>query len=144
MPLNPASASLNLAQAVLIVGYEWFQAGDATPARVERWRWPRAPPAEEARSCSTSSRSEAELDDCGFLRNAGDAPDHGAQHPGLFMRAGLMTHEVRTLHGIVTGLTERRMPHGAGAGCQPVRRPRKLRLNRWKNRVAPASWRVKR
>src|SRR5579885_788446 len=30
-PLNPAFSSLNLAQAVLVVGYEWFTAGDETP-----------------------------------------------------------------------------------------------------------------
>ncbi|MBV9522212.1 MAG: RNA methyltransferase, partial [Alphaproteobacteria bacterium] len=30
VPLNPAFSSLNLAQAVLLVGYEWFTSGDAT------------------------------------------------------------------------------------------------------------------
>src|SRR5436305_5323066 len=40
-PVNPAYASLNLAQAVLICGYEWYRAahGDAPPFDVpERWR----------------------------------------------------------------------------------------------------------
>ena len=27
VPLNPAFSSLNLAQAVLLVGYEWFSRG---------------------------------------------------------------------------------------------------------------------
>src|SRR3546814_11468541 len=31
VPLNPAFASLNLAQAVLLVGHAWFLAGAATP-----------------------------------------------------------------------------------------------------------------
>ena len=35
VPLNPAYSSLNLAQAVLLVAYEWAQAGDDTR---ERWR----------------------------------------------------------------------------------------------------------
>jgi hypothetical protein len=40
-----------------------------------------------------------------------------------------MTHEVRTLHGIVTGLTERphagsAPPKGSGGAPKPVRRPR--------------------
>ncbi len=31
-PVNPAFASLNLAQAVLLMGYEWFKAaGDVAP-----------------------------------------------------------------------------------------------------------------
>jgi tRNA/rRNA methyltransferase len=29
IPLNPEFASLNLAQAVLLIGYEWYQAQDA-------------------------------------------------------------------------------------------------------------------
>lgn len=31
VPINPAFSSLNLAQAVLLVAYEWFKSGDATP-----------------------------------------------------------------------------------------------------------------
>ena len=34
VPLNPEFTSLNLAQAVLLLGYEWYQAGDNTPPRV--------------------------------------------------------------------------------------------------------------
>ena len=34
VPLNPAFSSLNLAQAVLLVGYEWFAAGEAAPAEL--------------------------------------------------------------------------------------------------------------
>jgi tRNA/rRNA methyltransferase len=33
VPLNPAFSSLNLAQAVLLVGYEWFQAGSVPAPR---------------------------------------------------------------------------------------------------------------
>ena len=31
VPLNPEFSSLNLAQAVLLLGYEWYQASDETP-----------------------------------------------------------------------------------------------------------------
>ena len=31
VPANPGYSSLNLAQAVLLVGYEWFQAADPAP-----------------------------------------------------------------------------------------------------------------
>jgi tRNA/rRNA methyltransferase len=48
VPLNPDFTSLNLAQAVLLIGYEWYQAGDAS-----WWSMPRGPP--RKRSCSTSS-----------------------------------------------------------------------------------------
>ena len=32
-PLNPAFMSLNLAQAVMVVAYEWWTAADETPPR---------------------------------------------------------------------------------------------------------------
>ena len=35
VPLNPAFSSLNLAQAVLLIGYEWFTAAAEAPR--ERW-----------------------------------------------------------------------------------------------------------
>src|SRR3546814_6881176 len=34
VPLNPAFASLNLGQAVLLLGYEWYQSVDRTPDRM--------------------------------------------------------------------------------------------------------------
>lgn len=125
VPLNPEYTSLNIAQAVLIAAYEWYEAGDSTPARVEAVAM-----AESATSGEVEeflNRLEAELVDCGFLRNPEMRPTMVRNIRAIFMRAGLMTHEVRTLHGIVTGLTER--PHAASApprGSQPVRRPRKM------------------
>ena len=49
-PVNPAYASLNLAQAVLLSGYEWFKAahGDAPPLR----RRPRVRRRRRAKWCS--------------------------------------------------------------------------------------------
>ena len=34
VPLNPAFTSLNLGQAVLLVGYEWLMSSDSTPGSV--------------------------------------------------------------------------------------------------------------
>src|SRR5438445_12748143 len=36
VPLNPGFSSLNLAQAVLIVGYEWFTSGSTAPLEILR------------------------------------------------------------------------------------------------------------
>jgi tRNA/rRNA methyltransferase len=129
VPLNPDYTSLNIAQAVLIAAYEWHQAGDTTPARVD--------PVAKAESATSEevneflNRLEAELVECGFLRNPEMRPTMVRNIRAIFMRAGLMTHEVRTLHGIVTGLTERphaasAPPRGSSGSRQPVRRPRKV------------------
>ncbi len=129
VPLNPDYASLNIAQAVLIAAYEWFQAGDRTPARIAPVAKADSATGEEVNEFL--NRLEAELVECGFLRNPEMRPTMVRNIRAIFMRAGLMTHEVRTLHGIVTGLTER--PHAASAAPkgspgsrQPVRRPRKV------------------
>jgi len=65
VPLNPAFASLNLAQAVLIVGYEWFQAAaPAAPRRLERRGAVRATKAD---LLHLFARLEWALDESGFL-----------------------------------------------------------------------------
>lgn len=103
VPLNPAYASLNLAQAVLVVGYEWFQAADATPASqliVNETR-----PATKAELLNFFVQLEKRLIDSGFLRNVEKRPSMVRNIRNLFQRAGLTHQEVRTLHGIVSELS---------------------------------------
>jgi tRNA/rRNA methyltransferase len=107
IPLNPGFNSLNLAQAVLIMGYEWWQAADTTVERVLVGN--KAVPATKAQVLGFFTRLEGALDTCGFLRDAEMRPTMVRNIRAIFQRAGLMTHEVNTLQGIVTGLTER--PH---------------------------------
>ncbi len=57
VPLNPAFSSLNLAQAVLLIGYEWFQSGDETPPeRTGRRPFPSPRPRRSCTAFSTISR----------------------------------------------------------------------------------------
>jgi tRNA/rRNA methyltransferase len=107
IPLNPGFNSLNLAQAVLIMGYEWWQSEDATPDRVLVTN--KAVPATKAQLLGFFTRLEGALDACGFLRDPEMRPTMVRNIRAIFQRAGLMAHEVNTLQGIVTGLTER--PH---------------------------------
>jgi tRNA/rRNA methyltransferase len=128
VPLNPQHPSLNIAQAVLIAAYEWYQASDQTPPRVAADA--KAETATAGEVNEFLDRLEMELVDCGFLRNPEMRPTMARNIRAIFTRAGLMTHEVRTLHGIVTGLTERphagsTPPKGSGGRPKPVRRPRK-------------------
>lgn len=111
IPLNPGFNSLNLAQAVLVMGYEWWQAADETPDRVLVAN--RAVPATKSELLGFFSRLEGALDACGFLRDPEMRPTMVRNIRAIFQRAGLMRHEVNTLQGIVTGLTER--PHASPA-----------------------------
>jgi tRNA/rRNA methyltransferase len=107
VPLNPAFSSLNLAQAVLIVAYEWVKAADATPPVALHHS--ASPPASKTHLTSFLVRLEAELDACGFLRNAEMRPAMVRNIRAMFGRAELTDQEVRTLHGILTELVTKRL-----------------------------------
>jgi tRNA/rRNA methyltransferase len=104
VPLNPAFASLNLAQAVLVVGYEWFQAGDRTPPR----RLPRggARPADKDELLNFFHRLEAILDAGGFFYPPEMRAGMTRNLRNLFQRADLTERELRNLHGVVSVLLE--------------------------------------
>ncbi len=112
VPINPAYGSLNLAQAVLLVGYEWFQADADTPEEVLPQG--RTRPATRAELENFFGHLERELDACGFLRNAQKRPTMVRNIRNLFLRAGLFEQEVQTLHGIVSELVGRRGQDAAG------------------------------
>ena len=107
VPLNPAFSSLNLAQAVLIIGYEWLQAGTkAPPARLVTNE---TRPATKAELLNFFAHLERELDDCGFLRHQEKRPVMVRNIRNLFQRAELTEQEIRTLHGIVKELAHTRI-----------------------------------
>ena len=102
VPLNPAHFSLNLAQAVLLIGYEWFQAADQT----EDVQLPlgNTRPATREELNNFFERLERELELCGFLRNAEMKPHMMRNIRSMFLRTAPTEQEVRTLHGMVTEL----------------------------------------
>ena len=107
VPLNPAYSSLNLAQAVLIIGYEWFQCTVDVPARELVTNETR--PATKAELLNFFAHLEKELDDCGFLRHADKRPVMVRNIRNIFQRADLTEQEIRTLHGIVKELAHERV-----------------------------------
>ena len=93
VPLNPAFSSLNLAQAVLILGYEWLLAGRrAAPERLERNGAARASKAELANFCS---RLEMALDEAGFFFPPEKRPTMTRNLRSLFGRMDLTDPEVK-------------------------------------------------
>ncbi len=107
VPVNPAFASLNLAQAVLIIAYEWFKGVDAAPPAQPATA--RSRPAEWAELVGLFEHLERELDAAGFLHPPEKAPTMARNIRALLARAELTEQEVRTLRGVVTALTK---PHG--------------------------------
>ena len=76
-PVNPGFASLNLAQAVLLIGYEWFKlstGGDLPFAMPER-----SEPASQHQMQAFFDNLVRELDKVEFLRPRGEAGDHAGQ-----------------------------------------------------------------
>lgn len=112
VPLNPDFTSLNLGQAVLLLGYEWFQAADATPATQMPLNG--TVPATNAELQNFFAHLERELDACGFLRNLEARPSMVRNLRNMFQRAELTEQEVRTLHGMIKELTTLRAPRRRG------------------------------
>jgi tRNA/rRNA methyltransferase len=100
VPLNPAFASLNLAQAVLIVGYEWFTVQHEPSPEILHTGHSR--PADKADLLRFFEHFEEALDDSGFLRHPDKRPSMTRNLRNLFQRAGCTEQELRTLHGVVT------------------------------------------
>jgi tRNA/rRNA methyltransferase len=100
VPLNPAFASLNLAQAVLIIGYEWFTAqAEAPPETMHRGHSRAATKAELLRFFE---HFEEALVESGFLRHHDKRPSMTRNLRNLFQRAECTEQELRTLHGVIT------------------------------------------
>jgi len=106
-PLNPAFMSLNLAQAVMIMAYEWWTASEPTPPRHFMTNETRV--AAKGQLENFLTHLVAELDDSGFLRNQAKRPGMIRNIRHLFQRSDVTEQELRTLHGIVTELS-----HGRG------------------------------
>jgi len=104
VPLNPAFSSLNLAQAVLLLGYEWFQSGDATP---EQSLTGHGVPASVEDREYFLSRLERELQDGGFLYPEHLAPTIKRNLRNFFNRARMTDQDVRTLHGVLSTLLQK-------------------------------------
>ena len=104
-PLNPAYPSLNLAQAVLLMAWEWRVAALRSSGDLDMSGDPVAPVKERD---YLYGRLEAELDKGGFFSSAEMAPTVKRNIRAMFNRAALSSQEVSTLHGVVQALTERR------------------------------------
>jgi tRNA/rRNA methyltransferase len=119
-PVNPSFASLNLAQGVLLVAYEWMkQSGGGTLGRVTTYEAPIAPglhtrgspPAGREDLIAFFEHLEGELDASGFFTAPDKRPSVVQNLRSMFLRTGATEQEIRTLRGIVKALAH---PKGRG------------------------------
>ena len=140
LPVNPAFASLNLAQAVVIVGYEWFKL-----ARAARCRSPcreKSPPAAKQQLDAFFADLERELDKVEFFRPAEKRGTMSVNLRNIFPRMAPTQQDIRTLHGVITAIAQGRKGPARGgvldgAGAEKLRalarrarrRPRAVRAH---------------
>jgi tRNA/rRNA methyltransferase len=99
VPVNPAFFSLNLAQAVLLVAYEWFQSATAFAERQES-----APPGRPATKGELDQLLEhliGELDAVNFFRTADRRASMSRALRLIFARADLRESDVHLLRGVI-------------------------------------------
>jgi len=105
-PVNPGFASLNLAQAVLLVGYEWFKlstAGSLPFAMPER-----SEPASQHQIQAFFDNLVRELDKVEFLRPAEKRDTMLVNLRNIFTRMEPTKQDMHTLHGVVMAIAEGR------------------------------------
>ena len=107
IPLNPGYSSLNLAQAVLLVAWAWFEGASGAAAAPPDQRSATLP-ATSAQLVNLFEHLEQELDASGFLRVVEKRGIMVRNLRSILHRAELREHEVRALHGVVSSLSGRR------------------------------------
>ena len=121
-PVNPGFASLNLAQAVLLVGYEWFKlstAGELPFAMPER-----SEPASQHQIQAFFDNLVRELDKVEFLRPAEKRDTMLVNLRNIFTRMEPTKQDMHTLHGVVMAIAEGRKGPAKGGvldGAQATR-----------------------
>jgi tRNA/rRNA methyltransferase len=103
-PVNPAYGSLNLAQAVLLCGYEYFKARQGGAAPFDAGE--RSPPAQREMTLSFFEFVEGKLEDAGFFRPVSKRPVMQRNLRNMFHRMNLTQQDVRTLWGAIVRLVE--------------------------------------
>ncbi len=104
-PLNPAFLSLNLAQAVMVLAYEWWLAAEEAPARALMTNETQV--ATKGELENFLGHLVRELDASGFLRNPQKRPGMIRNLRHFFQRGEVTEQELRTLHGVVTELAKK-------------------------------------
>lgn len=107
-PMNPEFNSLNLAQAVLLFGWEWMRSqSDNSIIQMANPTLPNAP-ASKNDLIAFLERLENELETGGFFLTPEMRPDTIRNLRAIFTRSTPSEQELRMLHGVITALKNHR------------------------------------
>ncbi|PZO86862.1 MAG: rRNA methyltransferase [Sphingomonas sanxanigenens] len=104
VPINPEFGSLNLAQAVILVAYEWSKGETlASPPIVDL-----EPPAPQEELEDLIQDLTAKLDEAGYFFPAARAPATRRTLRTVLTKTGWSSLDVRTMRGVINTLTRPR------------------------------------
>ena len=124
LPVNPAFASLNLAQAVVIVAYEWFKS--ATGAQLPFSMPEKSPPAPKQQLDAFFADLERELERVEFFRPEEKRGTMSVNLRNIFQRMAPTQQDIRTLHGVMNAIAQGRKGPAKG-GVLDAAEAQKLR-----------------
>jgi tRNA/rRNA methyltransferase len=106
LPVNPAFASLNLAQAVMIVAYEWFrlQTGSNLPFAMPE----KSAAAPKEQLLAFFAALERELEKVEFFRPPDKRETMQINLRNIFTRMAPTQQDIQTLHGVIMSIAEGR------------------------------------
>jgi tRNA/rRNA methyltransferase len=106
LPVNPAFASLNLAQAVVIVAYEWFKRDSAGSLPFGMPQKSAAAPKQQLLAFFASL--ERELEKVEFFRPPDKRETMQINLRNIFTRMQPTQQDIQTLHGVIMAIAEGR------------------------------------
>ncbi len=106
LPVNPAFASLNLAQAVVICAYEWFKhtSGNALPFAMPQ----KSEPANREQLFAFFENVERELDKVEFFRPPEKHETMAINLRNIFHRMQPTRQDIQTLNGVIMAIAQGR------------------------------------
>lgn len=132
-PVDPGFSSLNIAQAVLLMSYEWMKSGleDETKTNFSS---PEMQPATKEQLHGLFVHLEAALEARGYFRPAPKKPKMVDNLRAVLTRAGFAEPELKVLRGVVASLDYFSPKEPRGAGYPE----RKAKADRDSHKAAPA------
>jgi len=106
LPVNPAFASLNLAQAVVIVAYEWFKL--AGSGKLPFAMPTKSAPAPKQQLVAFFESVERELEKVEFFRPPDKRETMQINLRNIFTRMQPTQQDIQTLHGVIMAVAEGR------------------------------------